>query len=168
MKQILVLIFFIGSIGHLSAQEGLKIGHVNIPEIIQKLPEADSVRLVLEKETKEMGQLYDEMIKEYDLNLDKFEQEMEGYSELVKKVKEKEIRESAAKIQQFNQTANEQIEKRSIALQQPIYQKVNNAISRVAAREKFTYILDVSNGTVVYKDPTSLNINSLVLKELGL
>jgi len=39
---------------------------------------------------------------------------------------------------------------RNLELNQPVYQKLNNAISKVADRKNFTYILDLSNGAVAF------------------
>ncbi|NQU87370.1 MAG: OmpH family outer membrane protein [Mariniphaga sp.] len=168
MKQLATFLFLIGITFYSFAQVGLKVGHLNVPEILQKLPETDSVRAIIEKETKELEDLYTELIQEYDTYFDKFESEKEGYSELVRRTKETEIREKAAKVQQFNQNANQQIQKRNMELNQPIYEKVNQAITSIATREQFTYVLDTSNGAVIYQSPNSLNITSMVLKELGL
>jgi Skp family chaperone for outer membrane proteins len=60
------------------------------------------------------------------------------------------------------------LQKRNLALNQPVYQKLNNAISKVAARDNFTYILDLSNGAVAFHSANSQNLNSLVLAELGI
>jgi outer membrane protein len=167
-KVFILVIFFTGFLSPVFSQENLKIGHVNIPEIIQKLPETDSVQALLKKETDELEKMYNEMVSEHDANVKKYEKEKAGYSEFIRQTKESELMDSADKIQQFQQNATQKVQKRNTDLLQPIYDKVNKAIKKVAANEGFTYILDVSNGTVVYQSPGSLNINPLVLKELGL
>jgi hypothetical protein len=53
-------------------------------------------------------------------------------------------------------------------LNQPVYQKLNAAISKVANRNSFTYILDLSNGSVVFHSADSHNLNQMVLDELGI
>jgi len=57
------------SIQFVQAQSTLKIGHVNIQEIVQKHPSTDSIRKVLETETKEMENLYNEMLTEHENKL---------------------------------------------------------------------------------------------------
>lgn len=148
------------------SQETLKIGHVNIPELVQQMPETDSIQAVLNKEAKEMEAMYSEMLGEHEKNVQKFENESSSYSEFVRKTKEAELMESAGKIQQFHQNATQQLQKRNVELLQPVYQKINEAISQVAGRDNFTYILDLGNGAVVFHAEHSQDLNPLVLAEI--
>lgn len=168
IKRYFFLIFFVGVLNPVIAQENLKIGHVNVAMIIQKMPETDSVQAQLKKEADQMQDMYNQMIKEHQENLDKYEKEKAGYSDFIKQTKESELNASADKIQQFEQNATQKMQQRRTDLLQPIYDKVNGAIKSVATREGFTYILDVSNGTVVYTAPNSVDITNDVLKELGI
>ena len=167
-KSILFIVAFFLSLWSGNAQDALKIGHVNIPELIQKMPEADSIQTVLNKEADGMEKMYSELIGEHQKNLQKYEDEMNTYSDFVKKTKESELMEAAGKIQKFNQEANQQLQKRNMELMQPLYTKLNDAIAKVATRNNFTYILDLSDGSVVFHSTNSLNINPLVLAELGI
>lgn len=170
MKQKFAFIIIISllSLFSVSAQEGLKIGHVNIPELVQKMPEADSIQKVLNKEADEMEKMYSELIEEHQKNVQKYENERDTYSDFVKKNKETELMEAAGKIQKFEQEANQQLQKRNMELMQPVYTKINDAIARVANRNSFTYVLDLSNGAVAFYSANSQNINPLVLAELGI
>lgn len=162
----LFVIAFLLKINQGTAQEILKIGHVNIPEIVQQMPETDSIQSVMKKETEEMEKMYGELITEHETNLKKFETEKDTYTDFVRDSKETDLMEMAAKIQQFQQTANQQLQKRNMELLQPIYAKINEAIELVAMKNNFTYILDLSNGTVVYNSPASQDLNPLVLSAL--
>ncbi len=150
------------------SQENLKIGHVNIPELVQQLPETDSIQQVLKKEADDMEKMFNEMLEEHDSNVRKYESEKNTYSEFVRNSKEKDLMEMTAKIQQYQQNANQQLQKRNMELLQPVYDKINGAIKKVALRNNFTYILDLSNGAVAYYSPLSENLNLLVLRELGI
>jgi len=150
------------------SQENLKIGHVNIPEIIQKMPESDSIKTVIENETAEMENMYSEMIEEHEANLKKFDTEKDTYTDFIRTSKESDLMEMAAKIQQFQQNANQQLQKRNMELFQPVYKKINQAIEQVAQKNNFTYILELSSGSIAYHSPNSQNINPLVYEELNL
>ena len=56
-----------------NAQNPLKIGHVNIQELVQKHPMLDSLQTVIEKESKDMQEIYDEMVAEHEAAIEKFE-----------------------------------------------------------------------------------------------
>lgn len=148
------------------AQSILKIGHVNIQEIVQKHPAADSIKKILEAETKEMEDLYNEMIVEHDTKLGVFEKEQSGYSEFVKNSKQKELAAIVQKIQEYNQTAQQQLQRRNMELLKPIYEQINSLINDISVKNNFTYILEVGSGTVAYAAPNSENITPLVLEKL--
>lgn len=163
-----LIILFILFVNTGFAQKTLKIGHVNTAELIFKMPENDSIQAILDKEAKEMENMYAELISEHEKNVEKFEAEKDSYSDFLRRTKESELVESVQKIQNFQQTAGQQLQKRNLELNQPVYQKLNNAISKVATRNNFTYILDLSNGAVVFHSANSQNVNNLVLAELGI
>ncbi len=150
------------------SQTNLKIGHVNIQEMVQQLPATDSIQVVLKKEADDMEKMFNEMLQEHDAGVKKFEAEKSTYSEFVRNSKEKDLVEMANKIQQYQQTANQQLQKRNMELLQPIYDKINKAIEKVALKNGYTYVLDLSTGTVAYHSPSSEDLNPLVLKELGI
>jgi len=147
-------------------QDQLKIGHVNVVEIISALPESDSAQLLLENDTKELEGMLENMQVELNNLENDFEKKQGTYSELIKKTKESEILEMREKIYNFQQNASQQLQQRNYELLQPIYDKIQKAINKVATREGFTYILDISKGSVVFTSNNSQNITSLVLEEL--
>jgi outer membrane protein len=168
-KTILILIglMFILGCQSLFAQVQLKIGHVNVVEIVSLLPESDSAQLLLEKDTKEFENMLEEMQVELNNLVNDYETNQGNYSDLIRKTKESEIMGMREKIFNFQQNANQQLQQRNYELLQPIYEKVQKAIDNVATRGGFTYILDISKGSVVFTSPDSQNINALVLDELG-
>ena len=169
MKNILTIIIVIGfiftSLTSFS-QTQLKIGHVNINEIMIQLPERDSAQAVLEKETKEIETTYEEMTVEYNKLFDAYQKGLPGYSELIKKTKEDELIDKQKRLSEFEQKASATLQTRNTALIQPIYEKIIKAIEKVAADNGYTYILDTSKGSVVYMSKESQDINPLVIKIL--
>jgi outer membrane protein len=169
MKNILVTIFAAGLLSLSMAsfsQTTLKIGHVDIAELLAALPARDSAATVLAKETKEMQSTYDEMSADYNKMMDDYEKMQATYSPLVKKNKEAELLDKEKRLHEFEQNASANLQKRNSELIQPILNRILKAIDKVAAENGFTYILDVSKGSVVYTSKDSQNINALVLKIL--
>lgn len=171
MKRNLIFLFsliliFISPKGF--TQDQLKIGHVNVVEIVSVLPESDSAQILMENDTKELESMLENMQVEYNKMVNDYQQNLNSYSELVKNTKESELMEMQNRIQTFQQNASQQLQERNYELLQPIYDKIQKAINKVATREGFTYILDISKGSVVFTANNSQNINSLVLAELGI
>lgn len=163
---LLILLFFIFPFV-LQAQNPLKIGHVNIQELVQRHPAMDSIQAILEKETSDMEDIYGEMLSEHEAKLKAFEAESSTYSEIKKEAKQTEIMELAQKIQSYNQTAQQRLQQRNMELIQPVYREINQEITNVAGHANFSYVLDISNGSVAYVSPESENITPQVLEKIG-
>ena len=113
-----------------------------------------------------MQKTYDDMTDVYNKMLDDYEKNQAVLSEIVKKNKEAELLDKEKRLREFEQTASESLQKRNSDLIQPILDKILKAVDKVAGENGFTYILDVSKGSVVFTSKDSQNINPLVLKEL--
>jgi outer membrane protein len=148
------------------SQTTLKIGHVDIAQLLAAMPERDSAAVVLSRETKEMQNTYDDMTAVYNKMLDDYEKNQANLTEIVKKNKEAELLDKEKRLGEFEQTATESLQKRNSDLIQPILDKILKAVDKVAGENGFTYVLDVSKGSVVFTSKDSQNINPLVLKEL--
>ncbi len=166
IRILLIVVSIICGFGAARAQSTLKIGHVNVQELVQKHPDTDSIHSVLQQEAKDMEEVYGEMLEEQEAKLNTFEQESAGYSDFVKKTKQDELLALSQKIETFNQTAQQQLRQRNIAMLQPVYDEVNEAIKKVAKENRFTYVLDVSAGVIAYLSPDSQDITARVLEEI--
>lgn len=150
------------------SQTTLKIGHVNVQEIVQMHPDIDSIHAQLEQETKDMEEVYADMVAEQQRKMDAFEKENAGYSDAMKKAKQDELLELSQKIQNYNQSAQQRIRQRNMQLIQPVYEEVNAAIADIANQEGLTYVLDVSTGTVAFIAEDALDITPMVKEHLGI
>lgn len=166
IKVLLTTVVVFLSVTIIQAQQNLKIGHVNIQQLVQKHPLMDSIQNIIEQEAKDMEEIYQEMITEHEEAIKKFETENENYSDFVRETRQNEILQQSQKIQSYNQTAQQQLQQRNMELIQPIYKQINQEISNIAGAELFTYILDVSSGNVAYISPDSKDLTPLVLEAI--
>jgi len=166
MKTLSGIILVLGLLSISTASNGqnpLKIGHVDIMKILSELPERDSAQVVLDKETKEIESTFEEMQVVYNKLVDDYTNGQSTYSEVVKKAKEGEILDMQKRLQEFERNATASLQRRNAELIQPIYDKIIKTIEKVATQNNFTYILDVSKGSVVFTSKESQNIDQLVL-----
>lgn len=168
MRKVYVFILVLGFLYPLSlySQSQLKIGHVDINKIMTELPESDSVQVLLEKETKEIETTFEEMKVIYNKMVEEYNKGLPGFSELVKKAREDEILDKQKRLQEFEQDASITLQQRNLELLQPIYNKIIKTIEKVATEDGFTYILDVSKGSVAFISKDSQNIDQKVLSLL--
>jgi len=146
------------------SQPQIKIGHVNFEEIMLALPESDSAKSILEKETKELQSAYEELTVTYNQLYDDYQKGLSSYSAIVKKTKEDELLDKQNRMSEFEQNASTTLQNRNAELVRPIVEKINKAIDKVATENGFTYILDISKGSVVFTSKDSQNITPLVIK----
>jgi len=148
------------------SQPQIKIGHVNFEEIMSVLPESDSAKAILQKETKELESAYEELTVTYNQLYDDYQKGLTSYSALVKRTKEDELLDKQKRMSEFEQNASAILQNRNAELVKPIIEKINKAINKVATENGFTYILDISKGSVVFTSKDSQNITAVVLKVL--
>jgi outer membrane protein len=168
MKKIVLSIIAITFSIAAFSQAGLKIGHINSQELLQAMPENDSAQVKLEKSSKEAQSQLETMNVELNSKYQDYISKRDTYSELIKQTKETELQQMNQRIQQFQTTAEQDLQKQRTDIYKPIIDKANNAISEVAKANGFTYILDISGGVVLYHAENSIDILPLVKQKLGL
>jgi outer membrane protein len=157
-----VIIF---SAGKVSAQ-GLKFGHINSAELIQLLPETKKSDSTLKKFGESLDTQLKTMTAEYQSKLQSYQTKRDSMPDAVRSIKEQELQDLGGRIQDFQQTAQESIQKKKEDLYGPILKKAETAIKDIAKEKGYSYIFDTSAGTVLYAQDSD-NIMALVKTKLG-
>lgn len=166
MKYFFNILLFWGMSMVALCQSNSTIGHIDMNEILLALPEVDSARALIEKETKEMEAVYEEMQVTYNNLVNDYQNGLPAFTDVQRKTKENEIIDKQKRLQEFEQNANLSLQQRNRELMQPIYSRINQAIRNIATREELDYVLDLSNGAVVFTSEESRNINQEVIEEI--
>ena len=167
MKKILLSVVVLAFTASLFAQT-LKLGHINSQELLQAMPESDSAQLKIEKITKELQDQLQAMQVELNSKYQDYLAKRDTYSDLIKQTKETELQEMNQRIQQFQQTADQDMQKQRAEIYKPVLDKANKAIADVAKENSFTYVFDLTQGVVIYHAENSLDILPMVKQKLGL
>ncbi|MCM1532627.1 MAG: OmpH family outer membrane protein [Bacteroides sp.] len=144
-----------------------KIGHINAMELIQQMPEADSVQNALQAYAKDLQDNIATMQTEVQNKYAEYQNNQSQWSELIKQTKAKEIQDMQVRLQEFSAQAEEDYQQKTQELLAPLSDKVKAAIEAVAREGKFAYILDSGNSTVFFGSE-AIDVTSLVKKKLGL
>lgn len=156
----------------LVANAQTKIGHINSQELLAAMPETDIAQKQLEELAKEHELALEGMTVEFNKKYEDYAKKMEDtanpMSDLIRSSNEAELQEIQQRIQAFQTQAEQDLQRQRMELFQPIQEKAIAAVNEVAAEQKFTYILDMGMGVVVYADPNAENILPLVKTKLGL
>ncbi len=166
--KIIALVLFIGASSSVFAQKNYKFGHINSQELMAMMPETDSAQAALQDYAKKLEDQLDVMNVEYNKKLQEYLAERDNLTELIKQAKEQDLNDLQTRIQNFQQSAQQDMQQRQSELMQPIVEKAQNAIQTVAKENDFIYIFDVAAGGLVYFSDDSENILVLVKQYLGI
>jgi outer membrane protein len=149
------------------AQTAAKFGHIDSNEILALMPETDSLQNELKAYADYLDQQMSTMAMEYQTKVTEYQENFNTMSDLIRQTKEKEITDLQARIQAFQQSADQDLGAKQAELFNPLIEKVKNAITEVGKEQGYTYIFDVGTGSVVFFENGD-NVLPLVKKKLGL
>ena len=153
----------------LSAQT-LKFGTVNTQEVFNQMPD----KATAENTLKEIAAKYDaegKKLQEAFAQLQSDYEKLEADATTPKAIKDRrmqELQETYQKIQNFQQTAGQELQRSQEALLAPIMDKLQNAIKAVGAEGGYTFIYDMSMGVVLYAGNGAEDVTPLVKAKLGI
>ena len=162
-----VLMIAISMAGQNAKAQNFKFGHINSDELIQVMPEFDSAKIKLEKLQKELINYLEIMSVELNTKYDAYNKDSKNLSDFVKQTKEQELSDINRRIQEFQNTAQIQLQEKQVELFQPIYLKVEKAIRDIGKENGFFYIFNTSQGDPLYFDESkSVNVSALAKAKL--
>lgn len=163
--QLLILVVAITLSGNSFAQKSIKIGHFSSTDLIKKMPEGDSAQKEMQKYMEELQTEAETMQKEYDRLVGEYQAKEAQLSEILKQSKQREIQSVGQRFQEFQQSAQEDIQKKQGELMLAITDKIKAAVAEVAKENKYTYILE-STGILWYAEESE-DITPLLIKKLN-
>ncbi len=162
LKLFFAVILLSGTTVSVKAQ---KFGHVDLQAVIQVMPETKTAQTELENFQKEIGDVFDGMQKELQQKYAEFEQLGEDASQVKKDAKVSEIQDLNQRIENYRNTAQQQVQQKQAEVLQPIYEKARKAVEEVAKAQGLVYVFEVN--ALIYKSNQSVDVLPLVKKNLG-
>ncbi|MBD5264256.1 MAG: OmpH family outer membrane protein [Bacteroides sp.] len=151
----------------LASAQTLKVGLVDLNEIITKMPEtADAEKQVGDASKKyedEFAKLQDEMKR----RLDEYQTMKEDELPAIKERKAREIQDYQTKIEQFSQEAMQHLQQMNQQLMTPVIQKVRTAIESVGKEGGYSLIQDKNPQLTYYFASPVVDITDDVKAKLG-
>lgn len=151
--------------------QNLKFGHINAQEIVTAMPEytkaiAD-LQALEKKYTEELQRTQAEFSKKYQ----EFQQAIskDSLPANIAERRQKELSDMAQRQEQFQQEAQEGMNKAQNEMMAPIYKKLDDAIKSVGAAEGVIYIFDLARTPIPYiNESQSINLTGKVKAQLGI
>jgi outer membrane protein len=107
------------------------------------------------------------MTNEYQAKVGEFRANEATMAEPIKEAKAKEINDLEQRIQDFQDSAQQSLQKKKEEVYTPIIKKAEDAIKGIAKEKGYSYIFDTSVGVVLYAQESD-DIMPLVKTKLGL
>jgi outer membrane protein len=171
MKKVVKTIFFalFACSVMAQAQPAQKIGYLNAQAILADMPDMKSAESELEAYAKQLSAKDSVMVVTFQAKAQAIgEKQQKGeLAPIQLETEKKKLEEEQAKIQKFEQDMQQELAKKKQEKLQPIYDKVNKAITEVAKENAYTYVMDLTTGSLLYADDKN-DLQNLVRKKLGL
>ncbi|MDP4290172.1 MAG: OmpH family outer membrane protein [Bacteroidota bacterium] len=168
LLRIVIVFALIGFVGSASAQtKAQKIGHIDFAKLYQMIPGQDTIKAKYEKYQKELSDEFNKSQAEYTAKLDEFQKGEATMSNIIKQTKQKEILDIQQRLQAFQESAQQSLQTKQNELMAPTIAKANKGIADVAKENGFSYILNTTDGVLLYFDGGD-DIMPLVKKKLNL
>lgn len=165
MKQVksllIAAVLFLGANQTINAQA--KVAHVDVSEIMSKMPAMLDAQNQLEKLSTTYDADYKKMVEEYQAKLKKYEAESTTVTEAVNTERGKEVQDMQKRIVDFRDNAQKELQQKESDIVKPLMEKVRAAIQKAGKAKGFQYILDGSS-LLLADGP---NITADVKKDLG-
>ena len=149
------------------SQTNAKLGYIDSNELLDAMPEKDSIQQTLIQYGKALEDQLQAMYLEYQTKLNDYQVNAASMSDIIRQTKEKELADMENRIQEFQQQADTDLQNKQMELLDPVLKKVRQAIQDVARENNYTYIFDAGVGTLLYFEKGD-NILPLVKVKLGL
>jgi len=162
----LISLFLIFSAG--ANAQNLKFGHANVQEIMQVMPEFKEMQKTMEAEYNKLENQLATMQEEYKKMEQEYIQNNQTLGAEQRQQKEQQLMETSQKIQTFYQSTQQKLSQRQQELQQPVMEKLRDAIDQVGKEGGFIYIFAENSGATVYQSDQSVDVTPLVKQKLGI
>ena len=150
-----------------SYAQTLKIGTVNLDEVMQAMPETSVLEKELADRTTKFQTQAKSMQDEFQTKYQAYVEQADSLDELTRGVREDELRSLQQRAEQYQQSAYQQITQYREQQLGMIQEKLFKAVKAVGDREKFLAVFPSNDATYFLASQTT-GVTGLVKAELGI
>lgn len=143
-----------------------KVGTVDVDFILANMPEMENVQQQLQIYGSQLDLDLTKKVDEYKDLAAEYSAGEATFTEKEKMEKQNALRTLDADIGKFQQNGAKLMELKQQEYLQPLYQKIGNALEKVAKRNKYTQVIQTTVD-VVYLDP-DYDLTDQILQEMGI
>jgi outer membrane protein len=140
-----------------------KVAHVDVNEIISKMPAMIDAQKQLEKLSATYDAEYKTMADEYQNKIKKYDQEAATVGDAVNATRQTEVQDLVKRITDYRDNAQKELQKKEADMVKPLMDKIKASISKVGKAKGYQYVLNIAD--LLLADGPDLTAD--VKKDLG-
>jgi outer membrane protein len=146
MKKIKTLmIAAIALVGFQTVNAQAKTAHVDVNELMSKMPAVLDAQNQLKKLSDTYTAEYKTMVEEYQGKLKKYDAEASTVTDAVNQTRQQEVQDMAKRISDYQETAQKDLQKKESDLMKPITDKVKASIQKVGKVKGYQYVINAAD-----------------------
>lgn len=149
------------------AQAQTKIAHINFEQLVGLMPETKTLSTQIDLYKKTFVDQLTAMNTELQTKLKDYQDKKATMSDAVRVQKEGELQDLQKRFQDYQNTAQQQVEAKGNELTKPLVDKARAAIAAVAKEKGYTYVLNSSQTDLIVA-PDGDDLMAAVKLKLGL
>jgi outer membrane protein len=166
MKKVLKLTLAVVCVMFSTSLFAQKIGRISSQEVVVNMAEYKEAQTQLEALAKDLQAQMETIQVEMNTKIQEYQKGAETMTDAVRQLKEKELNDLNTRLQEFNQVAQQELQKKEQELMEPIIKKANEAITEVSKAGGYTVIFET--GQMIYFDEAQVkDITPEVKAKLG-
>ena len=168
MKKVLKLTLAVVCVMFSTSLFAQKMGRINTQELILSMNEYKDLQTQMESYQKELAAQAETIQVEFNTKYQEYQKNFETMTDAVKQLKEKELSDLQTRSQEFQQMAQQDLQKKYSDLRAPIEKKAIDAINEVSKAGGYAVVFDMSAGPIIYFDEASvIDLGPEVKTKLG-
>ncbi|MGB1448646.1 MAG: OmpH family outer membrane protein [Flavobacteriaceae bacterium] len=123
-----------------------KVAHIDTQKLIGEMPEVIAAQKQLEQLEKTYSTEIENTYKEFQTKAQSYSADAANQTDVTNQARQKELETMQQNINQYRETAAQDLQKKQVEMMRPLYDKARAAIEKVAAAQGFDYVLDSTAG----------------------
>ena len=140
---LLATVLFLGTSYTINAQA--KTAHVDVNELISKMPAMIDSQKQLEKLQATYDGEYRTMAEEYQNKIKKYDQEAPTVTDAINETRQKEVQDLVKRITDYRDNAQKELQKKEADMVKPLMDKLKASINKVGKAKGYQYVLNLAD-----------------------
>ncbi|HZX58172.1 MAG TPA: OmpH family outer membrane protein [Mucilaginibacter sp.] len=144
-----------------------KIGYINLNQLIDQMSETKTIRTQIEAYQKQFIDELTAMNNDYQSKGKAYEAQRATLSDAQRTAKESELAAIQKRMNDYQTTAQQQVQNKTNELSKPLFDKVRAAVAQVGKEKGYTYVFDTSQTDFIVSPPGD-DLMAAVKAKLGI